>query len=542
MTDEPRSSRRSSAAAPVRWLTKSNVVAKWTALGAELPQVPATEFSDAALTLISVFDLISGMGMAKGDMVKNANTVQDAAAAANPGATLQQLIDSECDSAHDERAIKAIAEDGKKVTCALLWLTRALYFILKMLEPLVHSPQKKLGECVMSGYEVSLKPHHNFMASSAFSMGVKAAPSRDVLMRQLADTEAEAMEQINEVLPHVADLLDACRAILIAKSSKHLTAYAADGNAPTKRSAAAGSMGPSPPAGTLSSPSVPPPNAPPIDPPNATWQDSTNDGTDDASISQRSSKSRSESSASKLQPESSRRLSSGASTLRVESSRRLSSGASTMLSAVVLEGHLWKEGSWRARWMRRWFILRSDLTLAYYEHEPGAAGVLGQPRHTPVSLDGASVREPKSRRDAREHVFRVDLIGGEKMILAAESVDQKARWIEAIITHGASQAAEDDSERELGVAESGAAESAARALARPEIQMAAMGREEKIAFARTLKEECTNLYRELGMPEEGRPKAEATVPPPLFTCVFKCLGVELRVMPVARDASNADLV
>ena len=176
------------------WLQRTNVVAKWKALSKTLPDIPAAEFAGAAHTLISVFDLINGMAMAKGDMVKNANTVQSAAEIAAPGATLQMLVDHECRGA-DDKAIKKIAEDGKKVTCALLWLLRALYFIQRMLDPLVGDPSKKLSECVMAGYEVSLKPHHGFMATTAFSVGVKAAPSRDALLRQLVERLEAARRQ-----------------------------------------------------------------------------------------------------------------------------------------------------------------------------------------------------------------------------------------------------------------------------------------------------------------------------------------------------------
>ena len=66
------------------WLQRTNVVAKWKALSKTLPDIPAAEFAGAAHTLISVFDLINGMAMAKGDMVKNANTVQSAAETAAP--------------------------------------------------------------------------------------------------------------------------------------------------------------------------------------------------------------------------------------------------------------------------------------------------------------------------------------------------------------------------------------------------------------------------------------------------------------------------
>lgn len=209
------------------WLATSGVVGKWEKV-AEVAaagggNIPAEQFADAALTLINVFDLISGMGMAKSDMVGNATTVLKAAQA-KPGSTLQTLISDECDG-QDDGKIKKISTDGKTSTCALLWLVRALYFILKMLEPLVADSSKSLSACVLAGYDVSLKPHHGFMVKSTFQVAVKAAPSRDKFMKQLAPTDEEVTGDINKVKDPVATLLESLNSKLKAVSTKHLTAY-----------------------------------------------------------------------------------------------------------------------------------------------------------------------------------------------------------------------------------------------------------------------------------------------------------------------------
>ena len=206
------------------WLETSGVVGEWVELGkGDLAAIPADKFGAAATTLIGVFDLISGMGMAKGDMDKNANTVK-AAAEANSGKTLQELIDAEC-AGKTPKEIKKIAGDGKTTTCALLWLVRALYFILKLLEPLVSQPDLKLGECVGKGYEVSLKPHHGMMIKGTFSVALKAAPKRETFIAQLAESQEEAFKQINEVTPVVSKMLESLNSKLIATDADSLTAY-----------------------------------------------------------------------------------------------------------------------------------------------------------------------------------------------------------------------------------------------------------------------------------------------------------------------------
>ena len=196
------------------WLAESNVVGKWGADELKaLDAVPAGTFADAALTLISVFDLINGMGVAKGDMVGNANTVKKFADGA-PGKSLQELVKEEC-AGKSDKEIKKIVGDGKTVTCALLWLVRALYFILKMLEPLMADPSKKLSECVMAGYDVSLKPHHGFIIKGTFTVAVKAAPNRADFMKKLADDESSIKGEIDKVTPDLTKLLASLSATLL---------------------------------------------------------------------------------------------------------------------------------------------------------------------------------------------------------------------------------------------------------------------------------------------------------------------------------------
>ena len=128
------------------WLAETSIVEKWLALAEHAKEegvlncttlkIPAAEFAAAAQSLISVFDLISGMGMAKGDMVGNATTVEKAAKAyaANPRpiwgclrdpVALQDLIGEETEGL-GEKALKSLSQDGKTITCALLWLARGL--------------------------------------------------------------------------------------------------------------------------------------------------------------------------------------------------------------------------------------------------------------------------------------------------------------------------------------------------------------------------------------------------------------------------------
>ena len=110
------------------WLESSGVEAKWKKVkdSASEAGVMAEDFADAAVAIISVFDLLKGMGMAKSDMMGNANTVKGLSA--GTGKTLQQLVDADHEG-KDAAAVKKITSSGKPPgTRALLWLVRASLF------------------------------------------------------------------------------------------------------------------------------------------------------------------------------------------------------------------------------------------------------------------------------------------------------------------------------------------------------------------------------------------------------------------------------
>lgn len=197
------------------WFRSSGVKGKWTAVqaGVQDGSADAAAFVEASLTIISIFDMISGMGTAKGDMVGNATTLQRAAAS---GGSLKALVEAELAGKSDTE-VKKIVGDGKTATCALLWLVRALTFIKVMLELMVANPTMSMKDCVYKGYEGSLKPYHNMIVKGVFSAAVNMAPKREDFVLKLAGSEEDAMAAFKELLPIFTGLLDANRDYLKSK-------------------------------------------------------------------------------------------------------------------------------------------------------------------------------------------------------------------------------------------------------------------------------------------------------------------------------------
>jgi len=177
----------------------------------------AKEFAEASLALISVFDLIPGMGMASGDMSKNATTILKAGEA-DAAKTLEAIVDAELAGA-DAKKMGKIAGDGKTVSCALLWLGRALCFVIKLMDVLMKEKGKKLSDCVLAGYEVSLKPHHGMIIKGTFNVAVKAAPNRDDFIKKLGDSEEEVFKALGEVWPQLSACVEGVQGYLSSKDA-----------------------------------------------------------------------------------------------------------------------------------------------------------------------------------------------------------------------------------------------------------------------------------------------------------------------------------
>jgi len=212
------------------WLDESQVlqkfeavVKKWKELDSacSAPTVPAEMFAEASLALISVFDLISGMGVASSDMKGNATTLKEKGK--GNAETLVSLVNAETEG-KDAKALAKIAGDGTTAACALLWLSRALNFIGKMLQVLVNDPSKKMSECVYAGYEASLRPHHGMIIRGTFSAAVGMAPSREKFMAKLGPDETVVIAALKEGMPMITELVTSIQSFLVSKDAKSFAA------------------------------------------------------------------------------------------------------------------------------------------------------------------------------------------------------------------------------------------------------------------------------------------------------------------------------
>ena len=176
--------------------------------------MPSREFLLAAYVMVTIFDVMPGMGVVKSDIQGNIDKIWRRQTSSS--VPLLQMCDDEI-SALDGDVSRARQRDGSVCT-SLLWLKRALRLVEGILQQLVRHAGKSLRECANAAYASSLRLHHNFVMRSTFSVALNASPSRAEFMRKLSDeTEADTLKTISRVVPSFTKLLDLIERHLVAQ-------------------------------------------------------------------------------------------------------------------------------------------------------------------------------------------------------------------------------------------------------------------------------------------------------------------------------------
>ncbi|KAF8014366.1 hypothetical protein BT93_H0260 [Corymbia citriodora subsp. variegata] len=70
------------------------------------------------------------------------------------------------------------AKSSSSCTNALLWLTRAMDFLVELFHNLLNHPDWSMSQACTNAYGQTLKKWHNWVASSSFSVAMKLVPDR----------------------------------------------------------------------------------------------------------------------------------------------------------------------------------------------------------------------------------------------------------------------------------------------------------------------------------------------------------------------------
>ncbi|KAF7837450.1 glycolipid transfer protein 1-like [Senna tora] len=74
------------------------------------------------------------------------------------------------------------AKSSSSCANGLLWLTRAMDFLVALFENLIHHPELSMSQACTESYNKTLKKWHGWIASSSFTVAMKLAPDRKKFM------------------------------------------------------------------------------------------------------------------------------------------------------------------------------------------------------------------------------------------------------------------------------------------------------------------------------------------------------------------------
>lgn len=74
------------------------------------------------------------------------------------------------------------AKDSNSCSNALLWLTRAMDFLVELFHNLLSHPDWTMSQAANEAYVATLKKWHGWIASAAFTMAMKLVPDRKKFM------------------------------------------------------------------------------------------------------------------------------------------------------------------------------------------------------------------------------------------------------------------------------------------------------------------------------------------------------------------------
>ncbi|KHN09241.1 Pleckstrin likey domain-containing family A member 8 [Glycine soja] len=94
---------------------------------------------------------------------------------------------------------------GSSCSKALVWLTRTLDFTSLLLQTLANDPEKRMEQIVEEAYDVTLKPWHGWISSTAFRVALKLVPESKTFVNILK-TEDENYDTLKEKMQMLVSL------------------------------------------------------------------------------------------------------------------------------------------------------------------------------------------------------------------------------------------------------------------------------------------------------------------------------------------------
>uniref|UniRef100_A0A131YQ76 Phosphoinositol 4-phosphate adaptor protein n=1 Tax=Rhipicephalus appendiculatus TaxID=34631 RepID=A0A131YQ76_RHIAP len=148
--------------------------------------IETAQFLASCRSVLPVFNVLGSRVFApiKADIQGNIDKLNEKYSMDKDGfARLTAMLQKEVDEGRNATSGRAIE--------ALLWLKRALEFILNFLSE-IHGGNENLADCATKAYNGTLKQYHNWFVQKVFAVAVHAMPSLKTFKRELAPSPKDA--------------------------------------------------------------------------------------------------------------------------------------------------------------------------------------------------------------------------------------------------------------------------------------------------------------------------------------------------------------
>lgn len=148
--------------------------------------IETAQFLACCQSVLPVFNVLGGKVFSpiRADIQGNIDKLNEKYNTDKNGfARLMAMLQKEVDEGRNATSGRAIE--------ALLWLKRALEFILNFLSE-IHGGNENLADCATKAYNGTLKQYHNWIVQKLFAVAVHAMPSLRTFKRELAPSPKDA--------------------------------------------------------------------------------------------------------------------------------------------------------------------------------------------------------------------------------------------------------------------------------------------------------------------------------------------------------------
>lgn len=171
-------------------------------------RVLARPFLDVCRGVLPILEQLgTGMALVRKDISGNIERLE--VRVAEKPAAYEDLLDVVRDEIQ-----RGVQENNSGCTKGLLWLCRAMRFMVGFMRRLVEDPNVTMYDAISSSYQEVLAPYHSWITGSVFSLALKVVPNKDTFFAKLgsgAQTETMVHDYCNRLSPllqHVMDFME----------------------------------------------------------------------------------------------------------------------------------------------------------------------------------------------------------------------------------------------------------------------------------------------------------------------------------------------